>query len=75
MRWVGTRVPWVSKPGLLGIFPPHRGRSLPPKDIPFPLRLWVLQGQSTEQRNFPVSGDGVDLHPCRQVSQGLCSQD
>ena len=56
MSWVGTRMPWVSKPGLLGNFPPHRGRSLPSEDIPFSLRLWVLQGQDTGQQNFPSLG-------------------
>ena len=71
MRWVGTCVPWVSKPVLLGNFPPHRGSSLPSEDIPFPLRLWAFQGQNTEQWNFPVSEDGVDLHPCRTLFPGL----
>lgn len=75
MSWVGTRVPWVSKPGLLGNFPPHRGRSLPSEDIPFPLKTLGTSRAGHGTAEFPVSGDGAVPHPCRQVSQGLCSQD
>lgn len=72
MRWVGTCVPWVSSRVLLGNFPHPTGAApYPQKTFPFPLRLWAFQGQNTEQWNFPVSGDGVDLHPCRTLFPGL----
>lgn len=69
MRWVGTCVPWVSKPGLLGNFPPHRGSSLTLRRHSLPLKtlgtsraehgtvefpcLWGWCGPSSLQDSVP----------------------
>lgn len=68
MRWVGTHIPMSPKPCLLGNFPLQRRTSLP-------LKVRVIQGQEMGDQNFHVSGDDTDLHPCTQISQGLCSED
>lgn len=39
----------------------------PSEELPFPVRCWVIQGQAMGERNFPVSGDGADLHSYRRV--------